>query len=228
MLVIEDASLELVPKEFQGSRSCRSFFEKFGVTPASQILDDNFHHDIIRKLPKSEKRGRPDVVHFALLDATSTPLFQSGKLEVIIHTLDDMVIEITPGTRIPRTLLRFNGVMSKLLSQPFLSNKELEGNELIRLRGTEKIDQFLSRFTNRKVVALSRIGEPVKLRKFVHEILSMGNGETKIWIVGGFARGHFEASLLKLADYIVSISRDSLPAHVVTARLTYDLEVELE
>jgi rRNA pseudouridine-1189 N-methylase Emg1 (Nep1/Mra1 family) len=56
----------------------------------------------------------------------------------------------------------------------------------------------------------------------------MTNGETKIWIVGGFARGHFEASLLKLADYTVSISPDSLPAHVVTARLTYDLEVELE
>ena len=88
---------------------------RFGVPPQSQILDDNFHHKIIATIPENEKRGRPDIVHFALLDIVSTPAYKMDLIRPIIRTINGEVIVVKKGVRLPRTELRFYGVMSKIL-----------------------------------------------------------------------------------------------------------------
>src|SRR5579864_5248010 len=106
-IILEEASLEVVPKRFWNDEACREVQERFGVPPEAQILDRNYHSRIVRRLGNPEKRGRPDIVHFALLDITSTPAYQEGCVQPIIHTINDQTIFVKPGVRLPRTEQRF-------------------------------------------------------------------------------------------------------------------------
>ena len=47
-----------------------------------------------------------------LLDS---PLNRAGLLQVYIHTEKNVLIEVNPQTRIPRTYTRFAGLMGKVL-----------------------------------------------------------------------------------------------------------------
>jgi rRNA small subunit pseudouridine methyltransferase Nep1 len=226
-LILEDASLELVPERFQSDESCRKFELRFGVPPALQILDDNYHHEIVRRLDRQGKRGRPDIVHLALLDAASTPVFQSGLLDIVVHTVNGHTVRIRKGTRLPRTLARFNGVFGKLLSAT-RDGKGDESTELLTFNPNQKIRDVVSKLGASRTIALTRVGNLYDLRNKVHmERERMAEGEKLAWIVGGFARGHFGKETSEISSELVAISKFPLPAHVVTSRLSYELEREL-
>ena len=44
----------------------------------------------------------------ALLDS---PLNKAGKLQIFVHTQRNVLIEVHPQTRLPRTFSRFSGLM---------------------------------------------------------------------------------------------------------------------
>jgi rRNA small subunit pseudouridine methyltransferase Nep1 len=221
VLIVEDASLEILPPKFRSSVEAKDVTNRFGVPPHMQILDWNFHSKIVASLNHREKRGRPDVVHLALLDATSTPLFKEGLLELFVRTSEGFSIQVKAGTRLPRTLERFCGVMAKLLSGKY-------GDEEKKLFAVEK-DRSFRDLTNieklDKVISFSSRGSFSSLRNLVAN--ELGNEKRTAWIVGGFPHGHFSDVVIELSDMVVSISRKSLPAHVVTARLCYELETNL-
>jgi rRNA small subunit pseudouridine methyltransferase Nep1 len=68
----------------------------------------------MKKLEESEKRGRLDIVHFALLEALGSPLNREGLLQTYVHTINDYVITVNPETRLPRNYNRFVGLMEQL------------------------------------------------------------------------------------------------------------------
>ena len=68
----------------------------------------------MKKLEESERRGRPDIVHFALLEALGSPLNKERLLQTYVHTLKNHVITISPETRLPRNYDRFVGLMEQL------------------------------------------------------------------------------------------------------------------
>jgi rRNA small subunit pseudouridine methyltransferase Nep1 len=221
VIIFEDSSLELVPAAYLKHESCRLVEEKFGVPPRSQILDDNFHHKLLLKLKDREKRGRPDIVHLALLDVTSTPAYYRNFVSSVVHTVNGQSIIIKEGVRLPRTLQRFCGVMSKVLSNKLseeekrlfsFDNSNLTFGDLV-----EALD--LSR-----IICLTTEGVPKALREVVARSAGRGNGRTG-WIIGGFARGHFKEEVKSIANEIISISEFSLAAHVVSARLCYEIEL---
>lgn len=54
------------------------------------------------------------VFHFqSLLMLMDSPLNRAGLLQVYIHTKKNVLIEVNPQTRIPRTFDRFCGLMGK-------------------------------------------------------------------------------------------------------------------
>lgn len=64
-----------------------------------------------------------------LLDS---PLNKAGLLQVYIHTHKNVLIEVNPHIRIPRTFKRFAGLMVQLLHK--LSIRAVNGNEkLLRI-----------------------------------------------------------------------------------------------
>jgi rRNA small subunit pseudouridine methyltransferase Nep1 len=219
LVILEEASLETVPKRYWADESCRKVQERFGVPPEAQILDNNYHSKIVRKLPNPEKRGRPDIVHFALLDITSTPAYQQGLVQPIIHTINDQTIKLKTGVRLPRTAERFDGVMSKLLRNKIEKDEE----NLFSIIRSQSISNLVESLNPNRTICLTKEGILKRLSTFFSEIHS-GEENLILWIVGGFARGHFREETKKLADDLISISQYSLPAHVVTARISYEIE----
>lgn len=208
--------MELVPQAFRRHPSCKMVEKRFGFPADSQILDDNFHHQIIANLANAHKRGRPDIVHFALLDITSTPAYLENLVQVIVHTMGNKTIRIKGSVRLPRTYQRFCGVMSKVLS----GKLDAAERQLFEIREHERITELLHSLGASKVVSLSTEGESVNLIDFVKD-----SGKDTAWIIGGFPRGHFSDEVKSHSDRVISISRYSLPGHVVSARLCYAIEL---
>jgi rRNA small subunit pseudouridine methyltransferase Nep1 len=219
-IILEEASLELVPKRFWNHEACKVVEARFGIPPKSQILDDNFHHKIIATIPKNEKRGRPDIVHFALLDIVSTPAYKMDLIRPIIRTINGEVIVVKKGVRLPRTELRFYGVMSKILR----SEANPYGLQLFEYRDSQTMGELLHSLNPSKVSCLSTEGIRRDLNDVVSNLTRKLPEKSCVWVVGGFAHGHFSDEVKRLADDLISISSYSLPAHVVTARLSYEIE----
>jgi rRNA small subunit pseudouridine methyltransferase Nep1 len=181
---------------------------------ASEILlDRSFHHSAMTSLKDSEKRGRPDIVHGALLSVTGTPLYLDGKVNVSVHTYGDSVIEVYPKTRIPKSYVRFRGLMEKVLSG--------QGDKLVNARSSKLPDLVRKVVTPDITIGLSVQGRRMELEDLAGRLMTADN---PCVIVGGFPHGHFSAETLSVIDELVRIHELPLEAHVVTSRLLYEFE----
>ncbi|GLH01265.1 hypothetical protein R5R35_007028 [Gryllus longicercus] len=80
-----------------------------------QLLNCDDHAGFLRKFDREPGSCRPDITHQCLLMLMDSPLNRAGLLQVYIHTEKNILIEINPQTRIPRTFKRFAGLMVQLL-----------------------------------------------------------------------------------------------------------------
>ncbi len=92
-LIIAEAALETIPDEIVRHPSVANDARRTGNEPSTLLLDRSIHHAAMVRLDDQFKRGRPDLVHLTLLNATSTPLYQDGLAKVYIHTRKDVVLE---------------------------------------------------------------------------------------------------------------------------------------
>ena len=79
------------------------------------LLNVDEHVGILRKLNKDFSQARPDITHQCLLMLLDSPLNRAGLLQVFIHTANNVLIEVNPQTRIPRTFKGFAGLFVQLL-----------------------------------------------------------------------------------------------------------------
>lgn len=78
-----------------------------------ELLNCDDHTNILRKYNRDPGSCRPDITHQSLLMLMDSPLNRAGLLQVYIRTEKNVLIEINPQTRIPRTFKRFAGLMGK-------------------------------------------------------------------------------------------------------------------
>ena len=213
-LVLAESALELIPKEIQNRPAVVSDSRRRGREPSLMLLDRSFHHSAMMKLKDGEKRGRPDLVHISLLAATGTPLFLEKKLRVFVHTYPDVVMEIGEGVRVPKSYLRFRGLAEKLLS-------ESPERGLVRVYPCTMGKLVKEIVRARFVVGLSVLGEPLEPEAMAR--LIVGARDACI-IVGGFPHGHFSRETVGVVDRMLRIHRSPLEAHVVVARVLYEVE----
>lgn len=104
IVVLEQASLEIA---------------KVGKGDAKEakyhLLNCDDHQSILKRNRKELSEYRPDITHQCLLTLLDSPLNKAGLLQVFIHTAKNVLIEVNPQTRIPRTFARFSGLMVELL-----------------------------------------------------------------------------------------------------------------
>lgn len=215
--VLAESALELVPKEIRRHPAVVSDGKRREKDASEILLDRSFHHSAMLKLKDSEKRGRPDLVHGALLSATGTPLYLEGRVKAFVHTYADVVVEVAPKTRIPKSYLRFRGLMEKVLSG--------ENEELVKARPLT-----LPRLVKKVVapditIGLSVQGMRMQLEDLAGRLMSADN---PCVVVGGFPHGHFTPETLSVVDELVRIHEMPLEAHVVTSRLMYEFEKAVE
>jgi len=98
IIILEDAHLE----------TCKSGKE-------FSLLNIDDHRGLLSKSGRDFSTARPDITHQCLLMLFDSPLNRAGLLQVFIRTANNVLIEINPATRIPRTFKRFAGLMVQLL-----------------------------------------------------------------------------------------------------------------
>jgi rRNA small subunit pseudouridine methyltransferase Nep1 len=215
--VLAESALELVPKEIRRSPAVLSDSHRRGTDPSRILLDRSFHHSAMVRLRDGEKRGRPDLVHAALLSVTGTPLFLDGLIKVYVHTYEDLVLEVTEGTRAPKNYLRFRGLAEKLLA-------EKPGNGLVKVHIVCMKDLVRKVLISDLVVGLSTQGRQTTPAELAKTIVTAKN---PCVVVGGFPHGHFRQETLRVIDTLARIHARPLEAHVVAARVVYEVEKAL-
>ena len=75
------------------------------------LLNCDDHHHLLKKHNRDISESRPDITHQCLLTLLDSPLNKAGLLQVYLKTTQNVLIEINPHVRIPRTFKRFAGLM---------------------------------------------------------------------------------------------------------------------
>lgn len=218
-LAIAEAALEAVPKEIATHPAVVSRARRTGTKPSEMLLDRSYHHAAMKKLDQAWKRGRPDIVHFALMEALSTPLFMQGMLDVYVHTVNDRIITIADNLRVPKSYFRFEGVMGALFRDGAVKSED--GATLLEVSdGT--FEELVREVAPEKVVGLSSAG----VQSSAQEVVSKNIVDTEncMFVIGAFPKGHFSEKTTRLFNCTYSIHESGLEAHVVIARVLYECE----
>ncbi len=220
-IILAESSLELVPREIAWHPSVRKWARRRGKSPTETVLDVSLHYSAMKNLRDRERRGRPDIVHFSLLEALSSPLNLEGRLRFVVHTINDYTIFVDPSTRIPRNYLRFVGLMEQVLEHgrapvgspnPLIEAVAMDYPNLLRELGVEE------------TVLLDEGGVREKPREICRVALEKGIPIT----IGGFPRGSFSPTVRALARYVYSVYPRTLDTWVVVSRIISGCEELLQ
>ncbi len=214
-LIIAESSLELVPKELQQHNSVTSYCKKVGKKPSEVLLDNSWHFAAMKGMKNEIKRGRPDIVHFCLLETCSIPLYEEDDIAVYVHTIDDKVISVGSGVRLPKSYHRFAGIIEKLFVDKVIKSGDQNLFEMRNMTFSELIDKIQPE----RVLGLSYEGR----QSSYSEIAKLCDDDTCL-VIGGFPKGDFADSTKKRIDSLYSVDQRPLEAHVVVARILYECE----
>ncbi len=214
-LVLAESALELVPLELQDHPSVLSHAQKLGKDPSEILLDNSWHFAAMKGINNEIKRGRPDLVHFSILEATTIPLYLQNKIKIYIHTIADKVIYIGENVHIPKSYHRFEGLIEKLFLE-----KTIRFDTSILLEIKEKsFSELINEIKPSKIIGFSTKGELSSFEKISSEI-----SDNTCLIIGGFQKGHFSESTKNKINHLFSVDNLSYEAHVVIARILYEYE----
>ncbi|MDP7975455.1 MAG: 16S rRNA methyltransferase [Thermoprotei archaeon] len=206
LLLLASSALELVPKELWNGKQVLASARKRGKPPREMLLDVSVHGWDMKVLPERWARGRPDIVHVALLTAMDSPLYLEGKLEIYVHTRDGRLMEFKKGVRLPRNYEQFKGLMEQLLVK---SRVPVEGEPLIWI-SDQSLEQLLR---GRRVYVLELPSPP----------LSGELPDGAAFVVGGFQGGPLSSSIKSLGE-VRSVYSRQLTTNAVVSLLLCSLE----
>ena len=161
------------------------------------------------------KRGRPDLVHFSILEATTIPLYLQNKLNLFVHTIDDKVIHFGKNIHLPKSYHRFEGVIEKLYQE----KKIMAKNELLLEIKEQTFSELIDEINPSKIIGFSTEGELSSYEKIASQIL-----DNSCIVIGGFQKGHFSGSIQNKITDLYSIGNESFESHVIASRILYEYE----
>ena len=214
-LVLAESSLELIPQDLIFHPSVVSHAQKLGKRPSEILLDNSWHFAAMKNIDNEIKRGRPDLVHFSILEATTIPLYFKNKIKIFIHTIDDKVISVGENVHIPKSYHRFAGLFEKLFSEKIIN---VDNNELLSVK-EQSFSQLIASLNPSQIIGLSTTGKPSSFEK-----ISTNVRDNSCIVIGGFQKGHFSNSINDNLTDLFSVGSTSLESHVVVARMLYECE----
>lgn len=214
-IILAESSLELVPVELKSHPSVISHAQKLGKKSSEILLDNSWHFAAMKGLDNEIKRGRPDLVHFSILEATIIPLYFENKIKIFVHTINDKVIHIGENVHIPKSYHRFAGLFEKL----FLEKNITVNNQKLLSIKDQSFSELINEANPSQIVGLSTMG---KISSF--EQISTKLNDNSCIVIGGFQKGHFSDSIKNKFTDLFSVGNTSMEAHVVVARMLYEYE----
>ena len=149
IVVLEKASLEL----HHGKKG-------------KEILNCDDHKNQIQKSGKDFAQFRPDIVHDCLKTLLDSPLNKAGKLQIYVHTANNILIEISPSLRIPRTYKRFAGLMAELVDKHKI--RAANSRDILMKVIANPVSQYLP--AGGRKIALSVNGKMQSSKDFATEV----------------------------------------------------------
>lgn len=217
IFILAESALGTIPKRLWKHHQIKSYSKKRKKHPRHILLDRSYHHLAMKKLSQNWRIGRPDIIHFTLLEALGSPLNMEGDLQIYVHTVDDYIITVNPKTRLPRNYNRFVGLIEQLFelervpsTEPFLLKLE-----------HKSLAQLINNIAPTYIMAFSRGGEPCTLEEAA---LKLSKKERPAVIVGGFPHGKLSNESIKLSNELVCVDPEMLEAWTVTSRVIYEYE----
>ncbi|XP_055905608.1 ribosomal RNA small subunit methyltransferase NEP1 [Eupeodes corollae] len=176
---------------------------------AFELLNCDDHAGIMRKNNRDPGSCRPDIVHQCLLMLFDSPLNRAGLLQVYIKTERNVLIEINPQTRIPRTFKRFAGLMVQLLHK-FSVRANDTSVKLMKVIKNPITDHLP---VGCKKLAMSFSGKLVNSCK---DLVPTEEDEPIVLVVGAFAHGNLKSDY---TEGLFSISNYPLSAAIACTKL---------
>jgi rRNA small subunit pseudouridine methyltransferase Nep1 len=189
-----------------------------------ELLNCDEHVGLQRKMNRDPAASRPDITHQLLLALLDSPLNKAGMLQIFIETTKNVLIEVSPATRIPRTFKRFAGLMGTSCTYPYPPSRSFLTFQLTRLSFHAAAVQLLHKMKVRaadssetllKVIrnpitdhlpvgapifgleAGARLVDPLELPALVP------NGKPVVFVVGAMSHGDIDADFIQ-ATYCIS------------------------
>lgn len=187
-----------------------------------ELLNCDDHRDLCKKkLKKDPKEFRPDICHQELLALLDSPLNKSGHLQVYIRTSRNVLIELHPSVRIPRTYKRFAGLMVQLLHKMKIKASE-NGTTLMKVI-KNPMSQHLPVGTH--VYGMSCQGDLYSPMGLTKELIPLEpNGETVCFVIGAMAAGHVSVEDHPYIEKMFSISEYPLSGAAAINRILGAIE----
>ena len=214
-ILLAESSIEPFPEELMKDINVRNYFSKLKKTPSEVMLDANYHKHLTKNLSDREKRGRPDIVHIALLSCFGSILAREHRLRVIIHTVNDEIISIDPEIRLPKNIDRFNGLFLQLFRDKKVPPSEdaplmsLEQGNLIELLKKLRKEHDL-------ILEFSVKGEQLSPSEYSEIIFKATN---PLLIFGAFPHGEITPIQDELVDKKLGIYQEGLDLFAVISQI---------
>jgi rRNA small subunit pseudouridine methyltransferase Nep1 len=151
-----------------------------------------------------------------LLTLLDSPINKAGKLQIYIHTAKNVLIEVNPGVRLPRTFKRFAGLMVQLLQRHTIRSNETS-EPLLRVIANPISDHLPP---NCRKVTLSFEAPTVRVADYIR---TLEPKESVCVFIGAMAKGKDDFAD-EWKDEAVSISNFSLSASVACSKFCHAAE----
>lgn len=151
-----------------------------------------------------------------MLTLLDSPINKAGKLQIYIHTQKNVLIEVSPSVRIPRTFKRFAGLIVQLLHR--LSIRSTTSEEKLLNVIKNPITDHLP--PNCRKVTLSFNAPVVRVRDYIE---TLGEKESVCVFVGAMAKGDDDFAD-EFKDDSIGISNFSLSASVACSKFCHAAE----
>lgn len=208
-LVLAEAELELVPEEIKGHPQVQKSAKFRDRRAARTLLDSSVHHEAMRGIPESERRGRPDLVHFSLLLALDSALNKADKLRVVVHTRNNERLAIHPDTRLMRNYPRFVGLMETL----FREGATPKNDPLLILEEGWTLQRVLEHHATGPIVCFSEKGGPIEPSTWMDS--KVAQSEDLTVVLGCFPHGDFHQAPETFANEVVGLGGEALSVWTV-------------
>jgi len=173
-----------------------------------EIINSDDHRNLIKKMNKSLEDYRPDVLHQCLLNLFESPLNKAGMLQVYIRTKENVLIEISPKTKIPRTIKRFCGLMGQLLQKYRI--RAMNSSEVLLKVIKNPITQYIP--FGCPIISTNEKSKLIKLEDYIDNLKS----NNVAFVVGAISKG--DVNIDYMTDTI-SISYFPLTAGIVCSKI---------
>ncbi len=222
-IILFESALELIPEHLRSHPLIKKEWKK-GVKEKNKgiLLDGAIHRPLFELLEDKNKRGRPDIIHQTLLNVVYSSLFATSKLKVIVHTRNNLTIEIPNDWRIPVNYNRFCGLFSQLL----LNNRvPLDGMPILETQ-KNSLGKLLDSLTPTQVY-LCELQTTNNSLPQIHS--SIRNPKDSIFLIGGFQEGQPSAETYKTLHSfdsikVLSLYPDIKPTWIIAGKLVFLLE----